>query len=362
MKARPRVTLKTIAERLGVSTSAVSRVLNGHARKYRISRKTEEAVLRVARELDFSPDQLARGLRLNSSATIGLVVPDISNPFFAGTARVVENEARARGYSVVLCDTQDSTDIEVESLALLLSRKVEGLVVLPVGQSSDHLRRFESGPMPVVIVDRSFADLKLPRVVSDNRAGSARAVEYLLRHGHRTIACIQGLSCTGPNDDRVRAWRETLAAHGIAPVSSLLAGDAFSEESGYRATKRLLSARPDVTAIWALSSVIVLGVYRALQEVGAHIPDDVSVVSFDDPPWASFLSTPLTTVAQQNDRMGREAVRMLFERIGATRRMKPERLTLPTKLIERRSVRTLEADALKGTGRSTARRRSATVG
>jgi LacI family transcriptional regulator len=248
VKDRPRVTLKTIAERVGVSASAVSRVLNGHARKYRISRKTEEEVLRVARELDFSPDQLARGLRLNSSATIGLVVPDISNPFFAGIARVVENEARARGYSVILCDTQDSTDVEVESLALLVGRKVEGLVVLPVGQSSDHLRRFEGGPTPVVIVDRGFADLKLPHVVSDNRAGSARTVEYLLRHGHRSIACIQGLPRTGPNDDRVCGWREALAAHGIAPERSLLAGDAFSEESGYRATKRLLSVRRDMTA------------------------------------------------------------------------------------------------------------------
>jgi LacI family transcriptional regulator len=290
------------------------------------------------------------------------VVPDISNPFFAGIARVVENEARARGYSVILCDTQDSTAVEVESLALLVSRKVEGLVVLPVGQSSDHLRRFEGGPTPVVIVDRGFADLKLPHVVSDNRAGSARTVEYLLRHGHRAIACVQGLSCTGPNDDRVRGWREALAAHGVAPEISLLAGDAFSEESGYRATKRLLSVRPDVTAIWALSSVIVLGVCRALQEAGARIPDDVSVVGFDDPPWASCLSTPLTTVAQQNERMGGEAVRMLFEHIGATRRMKPEWLTLPTKLIERLSVRTLEVDARKGTSGLIARRRSTTAG
>jgi LacI family transcriptional regulator len=362
VKGRQRVTLKTIAERLGVSTSAVSRVLNGHARKYRISRKTEEAVLRVARELDFSPDQLARGLRLNSSATIGLVVPDISNPFFAGTARVVENEARARGYSVMLCDTQDSTDIEVESLALLESRKVEGLVILPVGQSSEHLRRYEDGALPVVIVDRSFPDLRLPCVASDNYGGSVRAVSYLIRRGHRVIACVQGLPQTAPNEDRVRGYRDALRKRGLPADGSLVAGDGFSEESGYRATVRLIRRRPDVTAIWALSSLIVLGTYRALAQAGLGVPEDVSVVGFDHPPWASCLSTPLTTVAQQNDRMGREAARMLFERIGAKRRMKPQRLTLPTKLIERRSVRTLETDATKGTGRSTARRRSATAG
>ncbi len=335
MASEKRITLKQMAEELGVSSSIVSRVLNGHARKYRINRETEAAIRRLAEKRNFSPNQVARGLRLRKSSTIGLVVPDISNPFFACIARSVENEARRRGYSVVLCDTEDRTELEIEVLDLLESRTVEGLAIVPVGQSCEHLKRYQRNGVPVVIVDRWFRTLKLPSVASDDYRGACAAVEHLLGCGHRTIACIQGLPGTAPNEERVRGYREALRKKGVPVDESLIVGDDFHEQNGYVQTKRLLVKRPEITGLWLLNNLIALGALRALAEMGRNVPDDVSIVSFDDPPYAPYLATPMTTVAQQHAEMGREAVRLLFSSIEAGKRGRPERIVLPTKLVKR---------------------------
>lgn len=334
-----RTTLKQIAEELGISSSTVSRVLNGQARRHRINTDTEAAVRKLAAKLNFSPNQLARSLRLSKTNTIGLVVPDISNPFFASIARSVENEARRQGYSVVLCDTEDRTELKIEVLGLLEGRKVEGLVLVPVGQECAHLKRYERNGLPVVVVDRWFRELKLPCVASDDYRGALEAVGLLLENGHRTIACIQGLPGTAPNEERVRGYRDALREHGVKVDASLIVGDDFQEQNGYVQTMRLLAERSDVTALWCLNNLISLGALRALNEAGRRVPEDVSVVSFDDPPYAPYLATPMTTVAQQHAEMGREAFRLLFERIGSGQRVKPERVILPTRLVERKSVR-----------------------
>ncbi|HEY3321806.1 MAG TPA: LacI family DNA-binding transcriptional regulator [Planctomycetota bacterium] len=345
MPKKARTTLKSIAEQLGVSTTAVSHVLNGNARLYRISRQTEENVQALASKLSFAPNQLARSLRLSRSQSIGLVVPDISNPFFASTARGVEDQARQRGFSVLLCDTQDNTDVEKQVLRLLESRNVDGLVVLPVGQSCEHLLRYEDGRTPLVVVDRFFPTLKVASVTSDNYAGARDAVEHLISRGHRVIGGLQGLPGTLPNEDRLRGYRDALARHRLKHDAALIAGEDFGERSGYTHALRLLKARPDITAILTLSSPICLGAFRAMAELKLKVPEDVSIVCFDDPPYAPFFATALTTVAQQNEEMGRRAAKMLFERIerggGAGLRAggrKGEIVQLPTKLIERQSV------------------------
>jgi len=153
MRPNSRPTLKAIAKHLGVSVTTVSRALNGKAAEYGISKKTEEAVRRAAKRLHFSPDPLARGLRLNRTLSIGLIIPDVSNPYFAEIAKNVEMAARGSGYSVILCDSQENTHLEAESLGLLRDRKVDGLVIAPVGQSARHLEALQGGDLPVVVID-----------------------------------------------------------------------------------------------------------------------------------------------------------------------------------------------------------------
>ena len=321
--------------------TTISRVLSGQAGRYRISKKTEAAVRKLAKEASFVPNQLARGLRLKRTLSIGLVIPDISNPFFAAIAHQVIVGTRKHGYSVILCDSQDTTELEVQSLELLQSRSVEGVVLCPAGLRSDHLAGFVGGKPPIVLVDRFFPELPLPYVSSDNVSGARQATELLIAHGHRQIACLQGVRGTSPNESRVRGYKEALAQHHLPVDLNLIVGDSFTEQSGYIETKLLLKTQPGVRALLALSNLNALGAIRALTEEKRRIPEDVSLVSFDDTPYSPYLATPLTTVAQANSEMGEVAVKLLFDQIQSPHRQTKGGILLPTSLVMRGSVKTL---------------------
>ncbi len=334
-------TLQRIADQSGLSVTTISRVLSGQASRYRISKGTETLVRKLAKEASFVPNQLARGLRLKKTLTIGLVIPDISNPFFAAIAHQVIVGTRKHGYSVILCDSQDDTDLELQELALLRSRSVEGVVLCPTGRSGQHLAPFVGGRFPIVLVDRFFPDLPLPYVSSDNASGARQATELLINSGHRRIACLQGLRGTSPNESRVRGYREALEHHHLPVEERLIVGDSFTEQSGYIETKLLLRTEPGVKAILALGNLNGLGAIRALTEEKRHIPDDVSLISFDDTPYFSYLSTPLTAVAQSSSEMGEVAVKLLFDQIQSPHRQTKEGILLPTTLVVRESVKKL---------------------
>jgi len=340
MPKTPHTTLKRIAEQLDVSETTVSRILSGQASRYRISKKTELAVSQLAKEHNFVPNSLARGLRLKKTLTVGLVIPDISNPFFAGIAREVALGARKHGYSIILCDSQEDTQLEAQSIALLRSRHVEGIVLCSVGLSSDHLQEFTENGMPIVLVDRGYSNLPLPYVGADNLAGAKTATRHLIENGHRLIACLQGLRGTSPNELRLRGYIEALAEHQLPLDRSLIVGgDSYGEQSGYIETRLLLQTRKDITALLAFGNLIALGALRALAEEKLRIPDDISIISFDDQPYLAHLATPMTTVAQPFHEMGELAVKLLFDQIQSSQRDPKGGLLLPTNLIVRRSVR-----------------------
>jgi len=341
LPGRIQPTLQGIADQSGLSVTTISRVLSGQASRYRISKETEVTVRKLAKDSSFVPNQLARGLRLKKTLTIGLVIPDISNPCYAGIAHQVLVGIRKYGYSVILCDSQDDTGLEVQSLALLQSRGVEGVVLCPTGRSSQHLAPFVGGRLPIVLVDRFFPDLPLPYVSSDNVAGARQATELLITSGHQRIACLQGLRGTSPSEFRVRGYKEALAHHHLPIENNLIVGDSFTEQSGYIETKLLLRTEPGVRAILALSHLNGLGAIRALTEEKRRIPDDVSIISFDDTPYFSYLATPLTAVAQANSDMGEVAVKLLFDQIQSPHRQTKGGILLPTTLVMRESVKRL---------------------
>ena len=227
LPGRIQPTLQGIADQSGLSVTTISRVLSGQASRYRISKETEVTVRKLAKDSSFVANQLARGLRLKKTLTIGLVIPDISNPFYAGIAHQVIVGTRKYGYSVILCDSQDDTGLEVQSLALLQSRGVEGVVLCPTGRSIQHLAPFVGGRLPIVLVDRFFPDLPLPYVSSDNVAGARQATELLITSGHRRIACLQGLRGTSPSEFRVRGYKEALAHHHLPIENNLIVGGQF---------------------------------------------------------------------------------------------------------------------------------------
>jgi len=339
MKSNSQATLKSIAEEVGVSISTVSRVLSGQASRYRISAATEKAILSAAESLSFCPNPIARSLKLNKTYTIGLLIPDIANPFFASIAQSIEREARKFQYSIILCDSEENHEREVESIELLKNRKVDGLIVSPVGRESKHLVRIYESGIPMVTVDRYFPNSNLPFVSSDNFDGALKATNYLISNGHRTIAFIQGLPGTSPNNDRIRGYREAHLQNNIIIDETLIVGDSFGEQNGYVETKLLLRRTVRPTAIFAISNLISLGALRAINEEKMNVPENISLISFDDQPYSDYLQTPMTTVSQQNEEMGIVATKLLFDLIKTKDRSKPKSLLLPTKLIIRKSVK-----------------------
>ncbi len=334
-------TLASIAEHVGVSVSTVSRVLSGKAKTFRIKTETEQAIRSAAEELNYIPNNLATSLRLKKTNIIGLVIPDISNQFFASMARYIENESRKMNYSIILCDTQENTELEIDSINALMKHKVDGLLICPVGIEFDHIKKIYEKGTPLVIIDRYQPDYNFPYVVSDNYQGSMKAIHYLAGNGHKKIACIQGLNGTSVNNDRVRGYQDALHQNQIELNENYILGDSFSIDNGYISAKLLLSLPDKPTAIFALSNLISIGVLRALQEEGFEVPRDISIVSFDDQPYSDFLITPMTTIKQLQKEMGRIACKLLTNQIESENQYSNKKITLPTELVIRKSVRNI---------------------
>lgn len=332
------MTLKELAKELNVSPTTISRVLTGQEKKYRISAKTAEKVRAAAEAHQFSVNQVARNLRLQKTNTIGLVIPDISNPFFANLARTVEEELRGRGKMVLLCDTKGETELEREAIDLLLARKVDGLLVAPVGETSEHLNK--NPKVPIVLVDRYFADSSIPYVSTDNFAGAYEATSLLIAKGHQNIACIQGLVHTTVNKDRVKGFGQALSEHQIDNRHCPVLGNDYSIENGYQAAKQLLEGEDKPTAIFALSNQIAVGVMKATNELGLTIPEDVSLLSFDEQSYFELLSPPLTAIQQPMQEIGQKAVEILFQLFD---NQTVESSELRPRLIERASINSISS-------------------
>jgi LacI family transcriptional regulator len=331
------LSLKSFARIVGFSETTVSRVLNHKAAAYRISKKTEETIVRRAQELGFSPDHLAASLRTHKTFTIGLILPDISNPFFAGIAGTVQIEARKRGYAVLLAESQENSAIEKNALAGLVQRHVDGFVILPVGQVHQHITDLYHQGHAAVIIDRYFPDSDVPFVTSDNYRGAVDAIDYMIECGHRHIACIQGFPYAMPTIERVRGYRDALGRADLPVREEWIVGDSYSEENGYLETKLLLKETFVPTALFALGNLIALGALRAIKEEKLAVPQDISLISFDDQPYSNFLATPMTTVSQQTSEMGKIAMNLLLRQMQDKERVE-EGIKLPTTLIIRSSV------------------------
>lgn len=342
------VTLHDIALKSGISISTVSRILNKKSAKYRISKETEKTVLKTAKELNYRPNQLARGLRLKKTHTIGLIAPDIANPFFALIIKGVQTQAHQLGYSLVVCDTDEDLALEIEHVNLLYSKGVDGFIVMPVGQKFQHLQFLLDNGIPLVLVDRCSEELKTSTVVVDNFAGAFEAVDYLAKHGHRKIAIIQGLPDTFTSRGRLRGYLKALEVNGIPVDESLIVGNDFRRQNGYIEMKLLLQGMSRPTAVFTTSDLISLGTLEAIREEGLSIPEDISIVTFDDIEPSSLFRCPITAVAQPKRTIGEMAVKLLTDRIKNPGRHEVKNVVLKPELVIRESVAAVPVPALAG--------------
>ncbi|TSA30725.1 MAG: LacI family transcriptional regulator [Ignavibacteriales bacterium] len=308
-------TLKDIAEKTGFSISTVSRVLHDKSNKSKISEETQLKIKQTAKDLGYRINTLARGLRLQKTHEIGVIVPDISNPFFSAMIKNIATELRKHGYNFIVYDSDENIVIERSAITSLLGKRVDGLIIASVGQDFSHLQKIRNSEIPFVMIDRCFDAFDVDSVSVDNVKGSLLAVNYLIKEGHSRIAFIQGLPGTYANETRLQGYKSALLDAGISIDERLIVGDDFRSLNGYLETKLLLKLSNPPTAIFTAGDLIVLGALEACRENNITIPRDLSLVTFDDPIFASYLSPALSAVEQPVTKMAEMAVALLYRRM-----------------------------------------------
>ena len=313
-------TLRDVAALAGVHPATASRALNP-ATKAMTSADTAERVLRAAAELGYRPNAVARSLRTSRSSSIGVVVPDLTNPLFPPIVRGIESALAPHGYVLLIVNTDNNPGQEEQLVASLRARSVDGLILATARLSHPLLETLADGDLPVVLVNRHRDDLPLPWVVPDDTAGIRLAVSHLAGLGHRRVAHIAGPQDTSTGVTRLAAFHAAVREHGLAEDESLIKlCRTWSEAEGARALGELLSAGDPISAVIAGNDMLALGVYDALAEHGLRCPDDISVIGFNDMPFVDKLRPALTTVHIPQHEMGAEAARLLLGRLRRARR------------------------------------------
>jgi len=328
------ITMRDVAERAGVSVTTVSHVIN---ETRPVSEERRARVLAAMDELGYQPNRLARSLRRGKTHTIGMIVPDNVNPFFAEVARGIEDGGFEQGYSVILCNSDGDLEKELFYTDVLVAKQVDGIVFVAAGMSTEHIRDLQERRIPLVVIDREIPHVAVDSVLTDNAQGGWLATRHLLELDHRRIGCIAGPSDVTPSAERITGYRQALHEAGISAHGALVVKGDFQYESGHQAARRLLEKDDPPTAIFACNDLMAVGAISAAVSAGWQVPADLSVVGFDDVRLASFANPPLTTIAQPKYEMGVLAVEMLLERM-QDYDMPPRRGLLDTTLVIRRST------------------------
>ena len=309
-----RVTRKDVALRAGVSTTTISYVINDGPRP--VAPETRVRVLRAIEELGYYPNELARSLRMRQTSTIGLVIPDLTNPFYADLARALEKITFSRGYVIVVCNANREADKELRFAELLRAKQVDGVVFLPDSDSTDAIFTLIRAHIPVVVLERQ--DIAgLHWVAIDDFQGGRIATEHLLGLGHRRIAFLRQCTSHTTSRRRLEGYTAALQAAGIAVDPALIADCEATPASGAAAMSGLLASFPELTAVLAHNDVIALGALHAIHQAGLSIPGDVSIIGYDNIEAAAFYYPPLTTVRYPGEAVARLAAEQLFAMLEA---------------------------------------------
>lgn len=339
--------IQQVARAAGVSTATVSRFFAGQ------SVRSHEAITRAVSLLDYSPSPVARSLKSGRHHAIGVIVPDIANPFFAALVKGIESEARGSGFELILGNSDEDATIE-SSLVAAISRRADGLIIAPVVEDDAAVAGFIAAGTPAVLVDRDVVSGRgdgngdesgaprrtVDRVLVDNAAGAALAVEHLAGLGHRAIAVISGPLDSTPGRARHAGFLTEMARQGLPVSDDLVRFADFREEGGYAAMAELVDLPEPPTAVFVANNLMSIGALRLLNDRHISVPDAISVVGFDDLSFAPLLNPPLTVIRRPDVLQGATAARLLLRRLQAKpgEGLPPERLSLPVELVIRGST------------------------
>ena len=321
--------IKDVAKTAGVSTATVSRVLANHSR---IKDETRQRVMEAVEQLNYRPNLIARSLRAQKSAKIGLVVSDIRNPFFTAIGRAVEDSAYEQGYSVLMCNTDENPEKEELYLNVLHDENVAGVIFSPTKQFSARFKSYNSN-IPYVMIDRFVENKDVDMVLLDNAAAGYELTTHLIENGYRKLAGLFGdASTTAP--ERSRGFHKALKDHALNPLATYIIAPRI--RPGYETTITLLTQKEKPDAIFTSNSMLTAGAFQAIRDSKLIVPNDIALVGFDETTWGELVDPPITLIAQPTEEIGRTATELLFQRIDEPNRS-PKTVILKGKLIARGS-------------------------
>lgn len=327
-------TIHDVAERAGVAAITVSRVINN---KGYVSAETRQKITAAIAELGYVPNSLARSLRVKQTKTIALILTDITNPFFTTLARGVEDVANAAGFSVFLCNTDESEVKQTEYLHALLQKRVDGILLVPARSATVPIDLIRRHGADVVVIDRRIPYSQVDVIRCESVSSSYRLVTHLIELGHRRIAILTGPKGVSTAEDRVAGYRAALADAAIDCDEKYIRFGLYSQESGYEMAVQALALSPAPTALFASNNFIAAGAIRAVESVGLRIPEDISIVTFDDMPDTLVPKPFFTAIAQPSYEMGQRAAELLLSRISGEKEGDFQEIILPTRLVVRAS-------------------------
>lgn len=326
------MTLSDIAQKLNVSKVTVSKALRGHPD---ISVETAKKVKKLARELGYFPNYWARNLSSKKSKTIGVVIPKIAHFFFSSVVEAIYDAAFEQHYEIFLTVSQESGDRELQHLQSLLSMRVDGLIISVSEQTKDHaiFDTVKEMGIPLTFMDRVIDREGFNTVVADDRGGAFAATEQAISIGYRRIAHLAGFQHTSIGRERYRGFESAMKRYGVSLHSEWVVFGGFSENDGYRGFRKIYESGDMPEFIFAVTFPVALGVYRAVEEVGMKIPDDIDIICFGNSGFNQFLAPPMSYIEQPTRELGRKALDLTLDNIRQREGFVPQHIKLPTRLV-----------------------------
>ncbi|WP_301107475.1 LacI family DNA-binding transcriptional regulator [Sporosarcina sp.] len=341
MKSDSKPTIQDVAKHADVSIATVSRVINNQSG---VREVTEKRILNAIKELGYVRSAVARSMKKKETKMIGIIIPDISNPFFPKVVSGIEQQARKKGYYTMLSNTSESPIVEKEIINMLVERGVDGIVITTADENGEQFQILQDQGIPVVALDRSINQFEFDTVLIDNIDGAYQAVKRLILQGHREIAIICGPLNTTPGRDRYAGYMKALADYDIPLNEEFVVQGSFSEEGGYAATLSLsqLDAKP--TAVFSSNNLMSIGCMKALQDSEWELGEELAFIGFDDIEIATFTKPKLSVVSRPMNTLGELAFQLLHERIQSNETFSPRNYLLTPELIIRESCRVAKDD------------------
>lgn len=342
-------TMKDIAKRTGLGLATISSYLNGGNVREKNRIKIEEAI----EELHFEVNEVARGLKTNRTKTIGIMIPELNNIFFAEIITEAEDILRSHGYATMICDCRSDAQREKEAVEFLYHRRVDGLIVMPTGTSDSGFKKFIRAGKPIVMIDRKMRDIACDCILVDNEGAAEDAVNRLIRAGHRNIGLIAGPEDVYTARERQRGYEKAIQENGLRSGDTLVARGNYTIAGGAAAMRRLREANPDMTAVFISNYEMTVGAMMEINDLGIRVPDDLSVIGFDNIDFAKAYAPRLSIVTQPTAQIARAAADTLISKLegkdnsekaeepDADRETATVTVTLKTGFAEGRSVKAL---------------------